>query len=127
MSDHQDNSASTSPSVTHEEVTVLEVDAVDVSYDDRFLYAACKDKYVRVWSKGDWQLVAELGETNSEPLTVHIGKDHVFATCERRVYMWQKGTWGMIGWFELSYHALTSDLHGDYFYIGTQEGRLLSI
>ncbi|MHA1588026.1 MAG: hypothetical protein ACTSV9_04520, partial [Candidatus Thorarchaeota archaeon] len=110
-----------------EEVTTLEVDAIDISYDDRFLYAACKDKYVRVWSKGDWQLVAELGETNSEPLTVHVGKDHVYATCERRVYMWQKGTWGMIGWFELSYHALTSALHGDYFYIGTREGRLLSI
>jgi len=127
MSGQQDNSAPTSGSVTHEEVTVLEVDAVDVSYDDRFLYAACKDNYVRVWSKGDWQLVAELGETNSKPLTVHVGKDHVYATCERRVYMWLKGTWGMIGWFELSYHALTSDLHGDYFYIGTREGRLLSI
>ncbi|MGY5862435.1 MAG: hypothetical protein RTU09_08710 [Candidatus Thorarchaeota archaeon] len=127
MSGQQDNSAPASPSLTYEEVTILEVDAVDISYDDRFLYAACKDKYVRVWSKGDWQLVAELGETNSELLTVHIGKDHVYATCERRVYMWQKGTWGMIGWFELSYHALTSDLHGDYFYIGTREGRLLSI
>ncbi len=127
MSDQQDNSAPASSSVTHEEVTVLEVDAVDISYDDRFLYAACKDKYVRVWSKGDWQLVAELGETNSEPLAVHVDKDHVYATCERRVYMWRKGTWGMIGWFELSYHALTSDLHGDCFYIGTREGRLLSI
>jgi biotin-(acetyl-CoA carboxylase) ligase len=41
--------------------------------------------------------------------------------------MWRKGTWGMIGWFELSYHALTSALHGDRFYIGTREGRLLSI
>ena len=127
MSGKKDNSAPASPSVSHEEVTILEVDAVDISYDDRFLYAACKDKYVRVWSKGDWQLVAELGKINSEPLTVHVGKDHVYATCERRVYMWQKGTWGMIGWFELSYHALASDLHGDYFYIGTREGRLLSI
>ncbi|MCK4483539.1 MAG: hypothetical protein KAU89_01855 [Candidatus Thorarchaeota archaeon] len=127
MSGKQDNSAPASSSVTHEEVTVLEVDAVDISYDDRFLYAACKDKFVRVWSKGDWQLVAELGETNSEPLAVHVDKDHVYATCERRVYMWRKGTWGMIGWFELSYHALTSNLHGDCFYIGTREGRLLSI
>ena len=127
MSGKKDNSAPASPSVSHEEVTILEVDAVDISYDDRFLYAACKDKYVRVWSKGDWQLVAELGKINSEPLTVHVGKDHVYATCERRVYMWQKGTWGMIGWFELSYHALTSNLQGDYFYIGTREGRLLSI
>jgi len=127
MSGQQDNSAPVSPSEIHEEVTVLEVDAVDISYDDRFLYAACKDKYVRVWSKGDWQLVAELGETNSEPLAVHVDNDHVYATCERRVYMWRKGTWGMIGWFELSYHALTSNLHGDCFYIGTREGRLLSI
>ncbi|MCK5301513.1 MAG: hypothetical protein KAJ96_00105 [Candidatus Thorarchaeota archaeon] len=127
MSGKKDNSAPASPSVAHEEVTTLEVDAIDISYDDLFLYAACKDKYVRVWSKGGWQLVAELGETNSEPLAVHVGKDHVYATCERRVYMWQKGTWGMIGWFELSYHALTSALHGDYFYIGTREGRLLSI
>jgi hypothetical protein len=57
MSGQQDKSAPASPSVTHEEVTVLDVDAVDISYDDRFLYAACQDKYVRVWSKGDWQLV----------------------------------------------------------------------
>ena len=127
MPGQQDNSAPTAPSFAHEEVTVLEVDAVDVSYDDRFLYAACKDKYVRVWSKGDWQLVAELGETNSELLTVHVDKDHVYATCERRVYMWGKGTWGMIGWFELSYQALTSAFHDDYFHIGTREGRLLSI
>ena len=82
MSGKKDNSAPASPSVAHEEVTTLEVDAIDISYDDRFLYAACNDKYVRVWSKGDWQLVAELGETNSEPLTVHVGKDHVYATCE---------------------------------------------
>ena len=127
MSGKKDNSAQAIPSVAHEEVTTLEIDAVDISYDDRFLYAACKDKYVRVLSKGDWQLVAELGETNSEPLTVHVGKEHVYAACERRVYMWQKGTWGLIGWFELSYHALTSTLQGDYFYIGTREGRLLSI
>ncbi len=127
MSGQQDNSAPASSSVTHEEVTVLEVDAVDISYDDRFLYAACKDKYVRVWSKGDWQLVAELGETNSEPLAVHVDKNHVCTTCERRVYMWRKGTWELLGWFELSYHALTSALHGDCFYIGTREGRLLSI
>ena len=33
----------------------------------------------------------------------------------------------MTGWFELSYQALTSALHGDYFYVGARDGRLVSI
>ncbi|MHA3963928.1 MAG: WD40 repeat domain-containing protein [Candidatus Thorarchaeota archaeon SMTZ1-45] len=113
--------------VSHEKVIHLEVSAVDLTYDEIFLYAACRDQRVRVWSKTDWQLVAELGETDTPPLVVDVDDTQVFATCERRVYVWKKDTWGMTGWFELSYDALTSTLHGDYFYVGANDGRLVSI
>ena len=113
--------------LTHEIVTSLEVPAVDITHDEDFLYAACRDQRVRVWSKTNWQLVAELGETDTPPLVVDVDDTQVFATCERRVYVWKKETWGMTGWFELSYQALTSALHGDYFYVGAREGRLVSI
>ncbi|MFX1262996.1 MAG: hypothetical protein ACFFAZ_12980 [Promethearchaeota archaeon] len=111
----------------HEVIAVLDVDAVHIVHDDRFLYAACRDLKVRVWSKEDWQLVAELGETSTEPLVVHVDDDRVYATCERRVYVWKKETWGMTGWFELTYHAITSTLQGDSFYVGARDGRLVSI
>ncbi|MFX0055510.1 MAG: hypothetical protein ACFFAX_09680 [Promethearchaeota archaeon] len=111
----------------HEVIAVLEADAVHIVHDERFLYAACRDLKVRVWSKEDWQLVAELGETSTEPLVVHVDEDRVYATCERRVYVWKKETWGMTGWFELTYHAITSTLQGDSFYVGARDGRLVSI
>ncbi|NHJ14511.1 MAG: hypothetical protein EAX95_12600 [Candidatus Thorarchaeota archaeon] len=110
-----------------EVVAVLDADAVHVVHDESFLYAACRDLKVRVWSKKDWQLVAELGETASEPLAVHVDEEQVFATCERRVYVWKKENWGMVGWFELTYPAISSTLHGDCFYVGAKEGRLVSI
>ena len=113
--------------LSHEIVTILEAPAVDLTHDENFLYAACRDQRVRVWSKTDWQLVAELGETDTPPLVVDVDDTQVFATCERRVYVWNKETWGMTGWFELSYQALTSTLHGNYFYVGASEGRLVSI
>jgi hypothetical protein len=113
--------------LSHEILTILEAHAVDITYDERYLYAACRDQRVRVWSKTDWQKVAELGETDTPPLVVDVDDTQVFATCERRVYVWKKETWGMTGWFELSYQALTSTLHGDYFYVGASEGRLVSI
>ncbi|MFX1482075.1 MAG: hypothetical protein ACFFCP_02695 [Promethearchaeota archaeon] len=111
----------------HKIISTLEGVAVDITYDDKFLYAACDDLRVRVWSKDKWQLVAELGETDTPPLVVDVDDTQVFATCEKRVYVWNKATWGMTGWFELSYQALTSTLHGDYFYVGAREGRLVSI
>jgi predicted negative regulator of RcsB-dependent stress response len=111
----------------HEVASHLEADVVNVAHDDRYLYAACRDLKVRVWSKGDWQLVAELGDTITEPLAVHVDEEQVFATCERRVYVWKKETWGMTGWFELTYPAVTSSLQGDLFYVGAKEGRLVSI
>ncbi|MHA2192905.1 MAG: hypothetical protein ACXAAR_05710 [Candidatus Thorarchaeota archaeon] len=111
----------------HEIIAVLEADAVHIVHDERFLYAACRDLKVRVWSKEDWQLVAELGETSSEPLVVHVDDEQVYATCERRVYVWKKETWGMTGWFELTYQAITSTLQGDSFYVGARDGRLVSI
>ena len=116
-----------SPIVSHEVVIELEFEAVDIAYDDDFLYAACRDQMIRVWSKESWQLVAELGETSSIPLAVAVDETQVYATCEKRVYVWNKENWGMIGWFELSYQAITSRLHGDYFYIGARDGRLVSI
>ena len=111
----------------HELVTTLDTPAVDITYDEKYLYAACRDQRVRVWSKTDWQLVVELGETDTPPLDVDVDDSQVFATCERRVYVWKKETWGMTGWFELSYQALTSTLHGDCFYVGARDGRLVSI
>jgi WD40 repeat protein len=114
-------------SLGYETVTKLEAPTVDLTYDENFLYAACRDQRVRVWSKTDWQLVAELGETDTPPLVVDVDDTQVFATCEHRVYVWKKETWGMTGWFELSYQALTSALHGDYFYVGAIDGRLVSI
>ena len=113
--------------LSHEIVTILESPAVDLTYDENYLYAACRDRRVRVWSKTDWKIVAELGETDTPPLDVDVDDTQVFATCERRVYVWKKETWGLTGWFELSYEALTSILHGDCFYVGASEGRLVSI
>lgn len=114
-------------SLSHEIITTLDTSAVDITYDDKFVYAACEDLRVRVWSKDDWQLVVELGETDTPPLVVDVDDTQVFATCEKKVYVWNKETWGMTGWFELSYQALTSTLSGDYFYVGAREGRLVSI
>ncbi|UCE11186.1 MAG: hypothetical protein JSW61_04410 [Candidatus Thorarchaeota archaeon] len=108
-------------------VTTLEADAVHLTYDEHYLYAACRDRRVRVFSKSDWEPVAVLGETSSPPSAVHVDEEQVFATCEKRVYVWRKGEFGMIGWFELSYQAITSTLQGDRFYVGASEGRLVSI
>ncbi len=113
--------------VSYETVTKLDVDAIDLAYDDRFLYAACRDQRVRVWSKESWQLVAELGETATEPLAVDVDETQVYATCEKRVYVWNKESWGMMGWFELSYQAVAATLYGDYFFVGARDGRLVSI
>ena len=113
--------------VSHESISVLEVDAIDMDYDDQYLYAACRDHTIRVYSKSNWHLVAELSETETPPLAVDVDEDQIYATCERRVYVWKKETWGMIGWFELSYQAITSSLQGDNFFIGAKEGRLVSI
>jgi hypothetical protein len=113
--------------LVHETVTTLNASAVDITHDSKFMYTACIDQRVRVWSKDEWQLVAELGDTDTPPLVVDVDDTQVFATCERRVYVWNKETWGLQGWFELSYQALTSTLSGDYFYVGAREGRLVSI
>ena len=113
--------------LTHTIITTLDSSAVDITYDSKFVYAACEDQLVRVWSKDEWQLVAELGETDTPPLVVDVDDTQVFATCERRVYVWNKEAWGLQGWFELSYQALTSTLFGDYFYVGARDGRLVSI
>jgi tetratricopeptide (TPR) repeat protein len=113
--------------LNHEIVTELEVPAADLTYDEDFLYVACRDQHVRVWAKDNWQLAAELGETDTPPLVVDVDDTQVFATCEHRVYVWKKDTWGMTGWFELSYQALTSALYGEFFYVGARDGRLVSI
>ncbi|MFX1369085.1 MAG: hypothetical protein ACFFAY_10840 [Promethearchaeota archaeon] len=111
----------------YEIVSVLDADAVSIVHDENFIYAACKDLRVRVWSKTDWQLEVELGETSSEPLAVHVDESQVYATCERRVYVWKKENWGMVGWFDLTYPAVTSALHADCLYVGAKDGRLVSI
>ncbi|MFW9932537.1 MAG: hypothetical protein ACFFDR_07760 [Candidatus Thorarchaeota archaeon] len=116
-----------SPRLQHHVEAQLEGDAVYLNVDDKYVYAACDDMKVRVWSRDDWQLVAELGETSSPPLAVHVDDNQVYATCEKRVYVWNKNSWGMIGWFELSYSAVTSTLRGDSLYVGAKEGRLVSI
>ncbi|MGY5860075.1 MAG: hypothetical protein RTU63_11950 [Candidatus Thorarchaeota archaeon] len=113
--------------VSHDSISLLEVDAIDIDYDKKYLYAACRDQVIRVYSKNNWQLVAEMSDTDSPPLAVDVDEDQVYATCEKRVYVWKKETWGMIGWFDLSYQAVTSLLQGDYFFIGAKEGRLVSI
>jgi hypothetical protein len=95
--------------------------------DEKFVYAACRDQKVRVWAKDNWQLETILGDTDSLPLAVQADNEHLFVTCERRVYVWRKDTWGMIGWFELSYSAITSSLRGDYLDVGAKDGRLVSI
>ena len=91
------------------------------------MYAACTDLKIRVISKDNWQIEVELGETSSIPLAVHVDDENVYVTCERRVYVWSKENWGMIGWFELSYSAITSILLGDSLFVGAKEGRLVSI
>jgi hypothetical protein len=108
-------------------ITNLESACNSITSDGDYLYAACQDKKIRIWSKKDWKLVSELGETSTTPLSVHVDEMQVFATCERRVYVWKKKTWGMIGWFELSSEALASTLQADRFYVGSKDGRLVSI
>jgi len=125
--DHSSTGGIDSSIVSHESVSLLEVDAIDVDYDDKYLYAACVDQNIRVYDKSDWQLVVELNVTDSIPLAVDVDEEQVYATCEKRVYVWKKDSWGMIGWFELSYQAVTSLLQGDFFFIGAKEGRLVSI
>ncbi len=113
--------------LSSESISIIEEDVVDIDKDDEFLYAACSDNHVRVYSKDNWQLVAELGETDTPPLAVDVDNEQIYATCDKRVYVWKKETFGMIGWFELSYQAITSSLQGDYFFVGAKEGRLVSI
>jgi tetratricopeptide (TPR) repeat protein len=125
--DSSSTGGSDSSDVSYESISLLEVDAIDIDYDDEYLYAACRDKHIRIYDKATWQLVVELTDTDLEPLAVDVDDEQVYATCERRVYVWNKETWGMIGWFELSYNAVTSTLQGDYFFIGAKEGRLVSI
>ncbi|TFG31155.1 hypothetical protein EU528_06950 [Candidatus Thorarchaeota archaeon] len=125
--DHTLTGGSDSNIVSHESISLLEVDAIDIDYDDKYLYAACTDQHIRVFDKNTWQLVVELNTSDSDPLAVDVDAEQVYATCEKRVYVWKKGTWGMIGWFELSYQAITSLLRGDFFFIGAKEGRLVSI
>ncbi len=111
----------------HEEVATLEADAIHLCHDEHFVYIGCRDNRVRVWSKRDWKLEAVLGETTTSPLRVQVDDAQVYATCEKRVYVWKKGTWGMIGWFELGYQAVTSILYDNFIYVGAKDGRLLSI
>ena len=125
--DRSATGGSDSAIVSHESISVLEVDAIDIDHDDKYLYVACRDHTIRVYSKNNWYLVAELSETDTPPLAVDVDAGQVYATCERRVYVWKKETWGMTGWFELSYQAVTSSLQGDFFFIGAKEGRLVSI
>ena len=125
--DHSSTGGSDSTIVSHESISLLEVDAIDIDYDDKYLYAACTDQHIRVFDKNTWQLVVELSASDSDPLAVDVDEEQVYATCEKRVYVWKKETWGMIGWFELSYQAITSLLQGDFFFIGAKEGRLVSI
>jgi hypothetical protein len=125
--DHLSTGESDSAIISHETVSLLDVDALDIAHDEKYLYAACRDNHIRVFRKIDWQQIADLSETESVPLAVDVDAEQVFATCEKRVYVWKKETWGMIGWFELSYQAVSSSLQGDYFFIGGKEGRLVSI
>lgn len=125
--DRSSNNKNDSSLVSSDSVSLLDVDVVDIDFDDKFVYAACSDNHVRVYSKNKWQMVAELGETDTEPLAVDVDEEQVYATCDKRVYVWKKETYGMIGWFELSYQAVTSSLQGDYFFVGAKEGRLVSI
>ncbi len=125
--DNTSSSGNDSAIISHESISLLEVDAIDIDYDTDYLYAACRDQCIRVFDKNTWKLVAELSEPDSEPLAVDVDDAQVYATCEKRVYVWKKNTWGMIGWFDLSYQAVASSLQGDFFFIGAKEGRLVSI
>ncbi len=113
--------------LTIERMVDLEADVVSITHDTDHVYAACRDNVVRVWSKKDWSLVATLGETSSPPLAVHVDADNVYATCGKRVYVWSRASWGMVGWFELSYQALVSTMYHDTFLVGSREGRIVSI
>ncbi len=125
--DNTSSGGNDSAIINHESISLLEVDAIDIDYDTDYLYAACRDQRIRVFDKNTWKLVAELSEPDSEPLAVDVDDAQVYATCEKRVYVWKKNTWGMIGWFDLSYQAVASSLQGDFFFIGAKEGRLVSI
>ena len=113
--------------LSYENVAELEGDVTYIHHDERFVYAACTDLKVRVISKDSWQIEVELGDTSSIPLAVHVDNEHVYVTCEKKVYVWNKNTWGMIGWFELSYSVITSILMNDLLLVGAVDGRLVSI
>lgn len=125
--DNTSSAGNDSTIISHESISLLEIDAIDIDYDNDYLYAACRDQSIRVFDKNTWKLVAELSEPDSDPLAVDVDDAQVYATCEKRVYVWKKDTWGMIGWFDLSYQAVASSLQGDFFFIGAKEGRLVSI
>lgn len=125
--DSKSSGGNDSTIISHESISLLEVDAINIDYDSNFLYAACRDQRICVFDKNTWKLVAELSEPDSEPLAVDVDDAQVYATSEKRVYVWKKDTWGLIGWFDLSYQAVASSLQGDFFFIGAKEGRLVSI
>ena len=127
MSTQSRTSTDEGQAISSELITTLEADVVHLCHDEKFLYAACRDQFVRIWSKETWELEAELGETSTIPLSVQVDEEQVYATCDQKVYVWKRNTWGMLGWFDLSYQAITSTLFGDYFYIGSKDGRLVSI
>jgi WD40 repeat protein len=127
MSTQPRTSTNEGQAISSEIVIKLDADVVHICHDEKFLYAACRDQFVRVWLKENWKLEAELGETSTIPLSVQVDEEQVYATCDQKVYVWNKDSWGMIGWFDLSYQAITSTLFRDYFYIGSKDGRLVSI
>jgi tetratricopeptide (TPR) repeat protein len=111
----------------YEVVSSMEADAIYACHDEKFVYIACRDNRIRVWSKANWKLETVLGETSSLPLRVQVDDEQVYVTCEKRLYVWNKQSWGMIGWFDLSYQALNSILSTNKIIVGAKDGRLLSI
>ncbi len=121
------NSIAENPHFSLKSTAKLNIDVTSLTFDEKYLYVGCQDNQVRVWTKDAKQQVAALDEPVSLPLAIHVDADQIYATCEKRVYVWRKQDFGIIGWFDLTYPAITSTLQGDNFYVGAEDGRLVSI
>ncbi|MEM4734698.1 MAG: hypothetical protein QXS20_03190, partial [Candidatus Thorarchaeota archaeon] len=105
----------------------VNVEALYVTHDSDMVYAACRDMRVRVWPKDEFARVMRLEGFSSPLVSIHVDGQDIFVTTQKRIHLWRKSTWGMVGWFELSCNACSSVMTPQHLYIGSDDGRMLAI
>jgi hypothetical protein len=71
------NSVDEIQQLQYEVVSTMEAEAMHACHDEKYVYIACRDNRIRVWSKSNWKLETVLGETSSLPLRVQIDDEQV--------------------------------------------------